>query len=145
MDRYCSFAKHKGKIYPLELQEQVVAHFAANPAVKVFCLVVGKANKVFDSWIAKYPSVVSMIGKLNMRTELNLMSHLDVMLSMDSANMHLASLVNIPVVSVWGATILMPGLWGGNNYRSIQYNSIYPVVLVRFMDRSLAGGATMLA
>ena len=26
-----------------------------------------------------------------MRTELNLMSHLDVMLSMDSANMHLAS------------------------------------------------------
>ena len=39
-----------------------------------------------------------------MRTELNLMSHLDVMLSMDSANMHLASLVNIPVVSVWGAT-----------------------------------------
>ena len=46
---------------------------------------------MFDAWIAKYPSVVSMIGKLNMRTELNLMSHLDVMLSMDSANMHLAS------------------------------------------------------
>ena len=28
----------------------------------------------------------------------------DVMLSMDSANMHLASLVELPVVSVWGAT-----------------------------------------
>ncbi|BDW74867.1 hypothetical protein BFINE_06620 [Bacteroides finegoldii DSM 17565] len=49
-----------------------------------------------------------MIGKLNMCTELNLMSHLDVMLSMDSANMHLASLVNIPVVSIWGLLIHMP-------------------------------------
>ncbi len=63
------FAKHKGKIYPLELQEQVVAHFAANPAVKVFLFGGGKSEQdVFDSWIAKYPSVVSMIGKLNIRT-----------------------------------------------------------------------------
>ena len=107
------FAKHKGKIYPLELQEQVIAHFAANPQVKVFLFGGGKSEQeVFDAWIAKYPSVVSMIGKLNMRTELNLMSHLDVMLSMDSANMHLASLVNIPVVSVWGATHPYAGFMG---------------------------------
>ena len=57
------FAKHKGKIYPLELQEQVVAHFAANPAVKVFLFGGGKSEQeVFDSWIAKYPSVVSVWG-----------------------------------------------------------------------------------
>ncbi len=107
------FAKHTGKIYPLELQEQVVAHFAADPHVKVFLFGGGETEqKVFDAWIAKYPSVVSMIGKLNMRTELNLMSHLDVMLSMDSANMHLASLVNIPVVSIWGATHPYAGFMG---------------------------------
>mgnify|MGYP003182517354 CR=1 FL=1 len=107
------FAKHRGKIYPLELQEQVIAHFAANPQVKVFLFGGGKSEQeVFDAWIAKYPSVVSMIGKLNMRTELNLMSHLDVMLSMDSANMHLASLVNIPVVSIWGATHPYAGFMG---------------------------------
>lgn len=107
------FAKHEGKIYPLDLQEQVVAHFAANPAVRVFLFGGGKREQeVFDGWMAKYPSVVSMIGKLNMRTELNLMSHLDVMLSMDSANMHMASLVNIPVVSVWGATHPYAGFMG---------------------------------
>lgn len=50
--------------------------------------------------------------KLNMRTELNLMSHLDVMLSMDSANMHLASLVNIPVVSIWARPIQYAGFIG---------------------------------
>lgn len=107
------FAKHVGKIYPIELQEEVIAHFAANPDVKVFLFGGGqKEQEVFDSWTAKYPSVVSMIGKLNMRTELNLMSHLDVMLSMDSANMHLASLVNIPVISVWGATHPYAGFMG---------------------------------
>ena len=107
------FAKHIGKIYPIELQEQVVAHFAAEPHVKVFLFGGGKSEQeVFDAWTAKYPSVTSMISKLNMRTELNLMSHLDVMLSMDSANMHLASLVNIPVVSIWGATHPYAGFMG---------------------------------
>ncbi|KAA6304172.1 hypothetical protein EZS27_044184, partial [termite gut metagenome] len=43
-----------------------------------------------------------------------LISLLDVMLSMDSANMHLASLVNTPVISVWGATHLYAGFMGCN-------------------------------
>ena len=43
-----------------------------------------------------------------------LMSQLDVMLSMDSANMHLASLVNTPVVSIWGATHPYSGFMGWN-------------------------------
>lgn len=107
------FAKHKGKIYPIELQEQVVAHFAARSDIRLFLFGGGKNEReVFDSWMVKYPSVISMIGKLNMNTELNLMSHLDVMLSMDSANMHLASLVNTPVVSVWGATHPYAGFMG---------------------------------
>ena len=42
------------------------------------------------------------------------MSHLEVMLSMDSANMHLASLTGIPVVSVWGATHPLAGFMGWN-------------------------------
>ena len=107
------FAKHRGKIYPIDLQEQVVAHFAANPTVKVFLFGGGKEEQeVFDRWTKKYPSVTSLIGQLNLSTELNLMSYLDVMLSMDSANMHLASLVGIPVVSIWGATHPYAGFMG---------------------------------
>ena len=41
-----------------------------------------------------------------------LISYLDVMLTMDSANMHLASLVNVPVVSIWGATHPSFGFYG---------------------------------
>lgn len=107
------FAKHKGKIYPLPLMKEVVACFARNTRVKVFLFGGGKEEEgIFKSWTNEYPGVTSMIGKLNMNTELVLMSHLDVMVSMDSANMHLASLVNIPVVSVWGATHPYCGFMG---------------------------------
>jgi ADP-heptose:LPS heptosyltransferase len=49
-----------------------------------------------------------------MHQELILMSHLNVMLSMDSANMHLASLTDTPVVSIWGATHPYAGFLGWN-------------------------------
>ena len=49
-----------------------------------------------------------------LREELILMSNLDVMVSMDSANMHLASLVGTTVVSVWGATHPYAGFMGWN-------------------------------
>jgi ADP-heptose:LPS heptosyltransferase len=47
-----------------------------------------------------------------MYQELIIMSHLDVMVSMDSANMHLASLTAVPVVSIWGATHPYAGFLG---------------------------------
>ncbi|MDR0891339.1 MAG: glycosyltransferase family 9 protein [Mediterranea sp.] len=107
------FAKHEGKIYPLELQEQVVAHFAARPDVRVFLFGGGREEQaVFSRWTTKYPTVTSPAGKVDLGKELLLMSRLDVMLSMDSANMHLASLVGVPVVSVWGATHPYAGFMG---------------------------------
>ncbi len=47
-------------------------------------------------------SVVSLSGGL--KEELAFMASLKIMISMDSANGHLASLVNCPVISIWGAT-----------------------------------------
>ena len=57
-----------------------------------------------------------------MAEELALMSHLDVMLAMDSGNMHLASLVGTPVVSVWGATHPYAGFmgWGQSEKNAVQ-------------------------
>ena len=78
-----------------------------------------------------------------MRTELNLMSHLDVMLSMDSANMHLASLVNIPVVSIWGATHPYAGFMGWKQLPVNTCNLICHAVPALYMDRSLAGVVIM--
>ena len=52
-----------------------------------------------------YPNVTAVNGKLKgLGEEMNLISNLDCVISMDSLVMHLASLVATPVVSVWGAT-----------------------------------------
>lgn len=107
------FAAHIGKIYPLFKQEQVIEQLSARPHTKVFLFGGGrKETEVLEKWANKFPNVVSTAGKLTLYSELALMSHLDVMLSMDSANMHLASLVNIPVVSIWGATHPYAGFMG---------------------------------
>ena len=109
------FAKHKGKIYPLELQEKVIEHFACDKRVRVFVFGGGEHEKdIINEWADKYPAIISMVGKLNMSQELALMSQLDIMYSMDSANMHLASLVNTPVISLWGATHPYAGFMGWN-------------------------------
>ena len=83
---------------------------------------VGSRESLAAAIQAGADSVYFGIGKLNMRTELNLMSHLDVMLAMDSGNMHLASLVGTPVVSVWGATHPYAGFmgWGQSEKNAVQ-------------------------
>lgn len=110
------FAAHRGKVYPLERMERVVAALSARSGLRVFLFGAGdKERRVLENWQKQYPRTLSVAGKLgSMRDELILMSHLDVMLSMDSANMHLASLVHTPVVSVWGATHPYAGFMGWN-------------------------------
>lgn len=107
------FAKHKGKIYPLELMEVVVSRLAANKNYKIV-LIGGRAfeRDVLEEWAKKYPNTFSIAGRYSILNELKIISNLDVLISMDSANMHLASLVNTPVVSIWGATHRFAGFYG---------------------------------
>jgi ADP-heptose:LPS heptosyltransferase len=49
-------------------------------------------------------NVINMAGKVPFTTELDLISNLDVMLSMDSGNGHIAAMLGVPVVTLWGAT-----------------------------------------
>ncbi len=109
------FAKHLGKIFPLERTEETVAHFSRRGDVKIFLFGGGAEEKaILEGWGKKYPRVESVAGKLKLSEELILISWLDVMVSMDSANMHLASLTAVPVVSVWGATHPYAGFYGYN-------------------------------
>ncbi len=110
------FAKHEGKIYPIEKMEKVVAHFAKKENYKIFLFGGGDEElAIFHLWTRRYANVVSLVATSpGFEVELALISQLDVMLSMDSANMHLASLVSTPVVSVWGATHPYVGFLGWN-------------------------------
>ena len=116
------FAAHKGKIYPLYLMEEVVAQLDSAGVCRQFVFAYGKELAQVQEWAEKYRSVEMIDTSLGMAGELILMSHMNVMLAMDSSNMHLASLTGTPVVSIWGATHPAAGFmgWGQDPDNCIQ-------------------------
>lgn len=107
------FAKHRGKIYPLDDMEQVVARLSEHEDYTIFLLGGrGYEEAVLEQWAFQYPRVKSIVGRYTLDNELALISRLDVLLCMDSANMHFASLVGTKVVSIWGATHPYAGFYG---------------------------------
>lgn len=109
------FATHVGKTYPLSKQEQVIKELTARKDIKIFLFGGGRRQiEVLEKWANKFENVTCVAGKLILNSELALMNHLDVMLSPDSVNMRLASLVDIPVLTIWGATHPYSGLTGWN-------------------------------
>ncbi len=108
------FAKYDAKIYPIHLMKKVVDEVASWDNVRVFLFGAGDHEKsILAKWDAEHENVTSVaVKRYGFPVELPLLSHCDVMVSMDSANMHLASLVNLPVVSVWGATHPYCGFMG---------------------------------
>lgn len=107
------FAKHKGKTYPLDQMEEVIRQLS-KLSLQMVLWGSKEEQKLFTMWTEKYRHVSSVAGQMDLQGELSLMNQMDLMLSMDSANMHLASLVNTPVVSIWGATHPYAGFYGFN-------------------------------
>lgn len=107
------FARYRNKTYPLELMRQVVALLQATGRYHVFLFGAGGAEQaVLREWEADFPCAVALPERLTMRQELFLMSKLQLMVTMDSANMHLASLAGTPVLSIWGGTTPRCGFLG---------------------------------
>lgn len=105
------FAAHAQKIYPLD-KMHLTANMLADKGYKVFLFGAGQTeSEELKDW--ECSGVKSMCGQLgSLHDEMLLMSQLDLMISMDSANMHIASLVGIPVLSIWGATHPKAGFCG---------------------------------
>lgn len=104
------FAAHAGKIYPPDKMERIVEMFQRDAdrgeRLHIFLFGGGGSEQAtLEEWAAKYPCVQSLAGKkYGFYAELALLNHLDVMLAMDSANMHLAAIAGAPTLSIWGAT-----------------------------------------
>jgi len=112
------FARHKGKTYPLEQMEEVVSRLNELPNLQITLFGSKEEIMQLDDWTKKYGNVTTVAGKMTLQEELLLMNQMDLMVTMDSANMHLASLVNTPVVSIWGATHPFAGFYGYNQDES---------------------------
>lgn len=98
------YAKHDLKVWPEEKMTKLMELIAAKNSV-TFWLFGGLED---SEKLEKLQSVVkdshNLAGKLTLEEELAQMSRLDLMIAMDSSNMHMAALAGTRVVSIWGGT-----------------------------------------
>ncbi|MDO5978826.1 glycosyltransferase family 9 protein [Flavivirga spongiicola] len=97
------FAAHEGKMYPLDLMREVIAVLSIEYKIILF----GGGTKevsILNDFEENLDHVISIAGKLSLDEELDVISNLEVMLSMDSGNAHIAAMLGVKVVTIWGVT-----------------------------------------
>lgn len=111
------FAQHVYKVYPLQKMEALIETLNK---LGFNLLIFGggeEEENIANTWSAKFANVSSIIGKFTLNEELAIISNLHLMLSMDSSGMHMASLMGVRVVSIWGTTHPFAGFLGyGQSY-----------------------------
>lgn len=98
------FSRINAKMYPLDKMEKVIEYYHNHREdVQIVILGGGEQEKrKADEWKERYPGIESLINKLSFDEEISIISACKTVVSMDSANMHLAAFVGTPVVSIWG-------------------------------------------
>ena len=97
------FAAHAGKMYPLNLMKQVIEALSKDYQIVLF----GGGKQEIEALTAienSFDNVVNAAGKLNLNEELDLISNLDGMLAMDSGNAHMAAMMGVKTITIWGVT-----------------------------------------
>ena len=108
---FAPFAQHEGKMLPLEKSFELAKYLSKK--YRIYFFGGGKHEvETLDNWVSQIPNSENVAGKLSLKEELLKIAGLEIMISMDSANMHLASLVGTRCISVWGATHPYAGFLG---------------------------------
>jgi len=124
------FATYESKMYPLHLMEEVIKELSKNNKVLLF----GGGEheiKILNDFESKFNNVVNVAGMLSLDEELDVISNLDVMLSMDSGNAHIAAMLGINVVTLWGVTHPFAGFYPFNQNPEnalLANRNIYPEI-----------------
>ena len=105
------FAAYSSKMFPLE-KMKIVANKLAENGYKIYLF--GGKNEAIElqSWEKLNANIHSLAGKTSFEEEMNQIAKLQAMISMDSANMHLASLMGTKTISIWGGTHPYAGFLG---------------------------------
>lgn len=99
------FATYQSKMYPLGLMAEVIRELDLSEKYRIFLFGGGKKEiEQLEKLENPFVNVTNVAGKLTFEEELSLISNLDLMLSMDSGNGHLAAMFGVPVVTLWGVT-----------------------------------------
>lgn len=97
------FAAHEGKMYPLKLMKHVIENLSKDYRVVLFGG--GKdESEILKEYENNFDNTVNLAGKVSLDEEMDVISNLDVMLSMDSGNAHIAAMLGVKVITIWGVT-----------------------------------------
>ena len=131
------FAKHIQKQYPINKTEELIQKLVKDN-YKIFLFGGGKEEKQIAEKISKeIPNVTSLIGKFSLKDEIAFIDKLDVMITPDSGNMHIAALTSVRIISIWGATHPYAGFTPNvpeNNLYIIQNNNFCIQWFTNFRD-----------
>lgn len=108
------FARYVNKTYPAEKMREVIALLAKEENTRVFLFGSKDDIPTLSEWQAMAENITCVAGTMKIEEELSLMKELDTMISMDSANQHMAALVGTRVLSIWGSTTYHCGFVGWN-------------------------------
>ncbi|MDR1090987.1 MAG: glycosyltransferase family 9 protein, partial [Prevotella sp.] len=109
------FSRIEAKMYPLDKMEKVVEYYHGREDVQLIILGGGEKEKLkAEEWTSRYPEVTSLINKLSFDEEITVISACKTIVSMDSANMHLAAFAGVPVISIWGPALPRLGFYPAN-------------------------------
>lgn len=107
------FAAYKSKEYPIELMEQVIEELSKS--YKILLFGGGKSEiEALNTIETKYINTINIAGKLTLEEEMDVISNLDLMISMDSGNAHIAAMLGIEVITIWGVTHPYAGFYPFN-------------------------------
>ena len=93
-------AAFDGKTYPLDLMKKVVEELNKEYQVLLF----GGPQDIDTLNELLCGDVLNLAGQADLESELNIISNLDLMISMDSGNAHLAAMYAVPTITLWGVT-----------------------------------------
>ena len=98
------FAAFRGKIYPFHLMEEVIVSLASR-GFQLFLFGGGEHEiEQLNVLEKKHDYVLNTAGKFSFEEELQLISSLDLMISMDSGNAHLSAMQQVKTITLWGVT-----------------------------------------
>ncbi len=98
-------ARHIGKQYPLGGTREVLQKIiTARPDVSVLLFGAPGEKKLLDYLVTNPNRIFNLAGMFGFEKELEIISRLHMMWSMDSGNGHLAANYGIPVFTTWGIT-----------------------------------------
>ena len=121
---FAPFAKHRTKMYNLDRFKEVIRHYDKEPYQLYFFGGTVAERLLIKQWNKEFSRAVPIKDGIGFEKELEIIRKMKVMVTMDSANMHLASLVGVPVVSIWGSTHPYAGFYGvgQNPLNAVQLN-----------------------